>query len=469
MPVESYNCGNATIVGVVQKTDSGTYYVALVGTQSGSSSIDAAGLAYVPATAGLYGVNNLNAGAFLNIYTAATYPISMLWITPASYSSGTAKMLSLLPVYDQESGTAANTDLFSNRTEGQVGSGTQLLGDLQVNSVSRWNVDNLGQETTANPNLGARVLGCNTELITLSTSGTTTNSITNLLPANSVIEAVAAYVTTTITTATNWSLGDATIATRFCAAQTNLASGSTVVGLKHVDQSGTSGPIQSSANTLRITTTGTPGAGAIRVSVFYRTYTAPSGSLGTLMFLGDSRTDPMNNTWPATLNSALTTATSFHWGMANGGASGSGVISTFSTISGIIAQYDRLTVSDRLCVLINLGVNDVTSPDPGGLPVQATWIADYESIIDTITTRWPRAHIWLMKPWKRDFDANMATVAGWINTIQAARSSYVSIGPDESVWLKGSDNGNTYTSDGIHYSAAGEALCATQWQSVLGY
>lgn len=114
------------------------------------------------------------------------------------------------------------------------------------------------------------------ELVTLSTSGTTTDSTNNLLPANSIIEAVVARVTTTITTATDWQLGDPTTAGRFTAAISTLTAGTTTVGLVHIDQSGAAGPRQTSAAKVRITTTGTPGAGAIRVTVFYRQFTAPT-------------------------------------------------------------------------------------------------------------------------------------------------------------------------------------------------
>jgi hypothetical protein len=117
------------------------------------------------------------------------------------------------------------------------------------------------------------------ESITLSTGGTTTNSSANLLPANSLILHVAARVTTTITTATDWSVGDGTTAARFSSANSTLTAGTTSVGLNHwkgnVSTEAT-GPTQTSAATLRITTTGTPGAGVIRVIVWSIPITAPT-------------------------------------------------------------------------------------------------------------------------------------------------------------------------------------------------
>lgn len=118
--------------------------------------------------------------------------------------------------------------------------------------------------------------GVASELITLSTAGTTTDSSANLLPANSIIESVVARVTTTITTATDWKLGDATTPGRFTAANSTLTAGTTDVGLVHVDQAGAAGPRQTTAAKVRVTTTGTPGAGVIRVTVFYRQFTPPA-------------------------------------------------------------------------------------------------------------------------------------------------------------------------------------------------
>jgi parallel beta-helix repeat protein len=117
-------------------------------------------------------------------------------------------------------------------------------------------------------------------LVTLSTSGTTTDTA-SLLPANSYILGVGARVTTTITTATDWKLGDTVQGARFCAAQSGaqLTAGATVVGMSHLDPTVATanlGPVQASAGTLRVTTTGTPGAGALRVTVFCLTFQAPA-------------------------------------------------------------------------------------------------------------------------------------------------------------------------------------------------
>lgn len=128
-------------------------------------------------------------------------------------------------------------------------------------------------------NGGYYEVGTISELITLSTVGATTDSSADLLPANALLDAVGCRVTTTITTATNWSVGDATTAARFSSANATLTAGTTSVGMNHMQASvatDAAGPVQTSAAKLRITTTGTPGAGAIRCTTFYRTFVAPT-------------------------------------------------------------------------------------------------------------------------------------------------------------------------------------------------
>lgn len=123
------------------------------------------------------------------------------------------------------------------------------------------------------------IQGYNSEEITLSTVGATSDSVANLLPANSVIDAVVVRITQAITTATDWKVGDATQAARFAIANVTLALGTTAVCMAHLDPTVASanlGPVQSAAAKVRITTTGTPGAGKIRVTVFYRQYVAPT-------------------------------------------------------------------------------------------------------------------------------------------------------------------------------------------------
>jgi hypothetical protein len=130
------------------------------------------------------------------------------------------------------------------------------------------------------PQVAKWVMGRSEEEITLSTSGLTTNSAANLLPANSIIESVCCRITQAITVTTNWAVGDPTTAARFSSANATLALGTTSVGMDHWSGAVTTlaaGPSQAAAATVRITCTGSnPGAGKIRVAVFYRTLSAPT-------------------------------------------------------------------------------------------------------------------------------------------------------------------------------------------------
>jgi hypothetical protein len=108
---------------------------------------------------------------------------------------------------------------------------------------------------------------------TLNTGGTTTDTGLNCLPANSVIDAVVYRITTTVTTASNFTIGDASTANRFCTTQSTLVSGTTGTCLA---QSGTSAQVQGAAAKIRITTDVNPGAGGIELIVYYHTFTPPT-------------------------------------------------------------------------------------------------------------------------------------------------------------------------------------------------
>lgn len=120
--------------------------------------------------------------------------------------------------------------------------------------------------------------GTATEEITLATGATTTDSTANLLPAGAIIEAVTYRVTTTITTAASYSIGDATTVARFVSGSTGLVAGSTGTGLiqNNPTVADAAGPVQETAAKIRITTNANPGAGKIRIQVFYRFFGVPS-------------------------------------------------------------------------------------------------------------------------------------------------------------------------------------------------
>lgn len=125
-----------------------------------------------------------------------------------------------------------------------------------------------------------------------------------------------------------------------------------------------------------------------------------------------------------------------------------------SNLSGVTEQADLIT--------INLGAVDVTS-----MPAEATWKANLNSIIASLQAKWPAAPIYIARPWQRNYTAESNTLAGWIADVVTAGSKLY-LGTDERVWMEGGDDGATMTSDGVHYSAAGELACAVQWKAAFG-
>jgi hypothetical protein len=151
------------------------------------------------------------------------------------------------------------------------------------------------------------------------------------------------------------------------------------------------------------------------------------------------------------------------WRDYNGGVGGQTVATGLAALDAKLATWPADDAGSYKAVLLNWGVNT------GDLVAdETTWKADYLSIIDKVHAKAPLANVYVMRPWRRGYDARMAVEHGWIDDIVAARA-FTYVGPDEAVWLKGADDGATMTSDGVHYSTAGNAECAAQWQTVLGY
>lgn len=141
------------------------------------------------------------------------------------------------------------------------------------------------------------------------------------------------------------------------------------------------------------------------------------------------------------------------------GIGGAGV----ATIDTNMATYLSTRNHVPTYILVNLGVNDYDTQ------VEATWKANYTSILDKLNAKWPSARIYCMKTWRQGYDTQANTQAGWLDAVIATRSSFAFAGPDERDWLKGGDNGATMTTDGIHYSAAGQAEALLQWKAAIGY
>ena len=178
------------------------------------------------------------------------------------------------------------------------------------------------------------------------------------------------------------------------------------------------------------------------------------------MSLGDSKTT-VAWAWPLLVN--LTVASGLPWSPANGGVGGSTVASYAALLQSKLAEFPT-GEPPFVKVLCNWGVNDINFS-----PVEATWKANYLSIIDGVSAKWPNATMYLTRPWRRGYAAQCDTLAGWIDDIVAARPGVAFVGDDERIWMENGDDGATMTYDGIHYSAAGNAEKAAQMLTVLGY
>lgn len=193
-----------------------------------------------------------------NVLGSGTNPVSTLTLTHTSGSSGNPEISMPYPI-----------------TLGVI----NISGLTSAGAVNILNGNSLSFQTS---NAAQQVSGESSELLTLSTGGTTTDTTGNLLPAGAIIDAVLVRVTTTISggsTPTTWEAGDATTAARFISTGNTLTSGTTAVGLNQM-QGGVStnaaGPVQTSAAKVRITLDQTPGQGAVRITVYWRMFTAPT-------------------------------------------------------------------------------------------------------------------------------------------------------------------------------------------------
>lgn len=117
--------------------------------------------------------------------------------------------------------------------------------------------------------------------------------------------------------------------------------------------------------------------------------------------------------------------------------------------------------NNHVAALLNIGANDASA-------AEAAWKANVNSVLDAIHAKFPTALVYITKPWRRDAVAAMNTLAGWIDTVVAGRA-FARAGDDERTWMEGGDNGATNTTDGIHYSVAGQTAAAAQKQAILGY
>lgn len=153
----------------------------------------------------------------------------------------------------------------------QTGGTNALTVDTSQNIVAAAGVGMPGSGATHSETLTVQSAS---ELLTLDTSGLTTDTSANLLPANSIILAVDTYVQTEITGLTStYAVGDASSSARFSSPSAVLTAGASEVGINQFNAGNAS---QGSAAKVRITTVGIPTAGKIRITVHYMQFGAPT-------------------------------------------------------------------------------------------------------------------------------------------------------------------------------------------------
>lgn len=111
-------------------------------------------------------------------------------------TSGTNSILSIIPTYNQASGTAANTDLVVTRTETAVGSGAQNLAIFGTTALGdMWKVSNRGKMTmyatnTAGGTTGNQTIDKPTGTVNFAAAATTLTVTNSLCSTASIVFAV---------------------------------------------------------------------------------------------------------------------------------------------------------------------------------------------------------------------------------------------------------------------------------------
>lgn len=184
------------------------------------------------------------------------------------------------------------------------------------------------------------------------------------------------------------------------------------------------------------------------------------------MTFGDSKT--FEGAYQTKLTSLLNAATGASWTESVRRAEGGYTVAIWnSIIDATLAAIDSATYYP-VYILFNLGANDV-----GGALVEATWKANFANIIDRMHLKWSATKIYIMRAGRQGKDTECNNLATWISDVIATRGTWAFLGPDERVFLKGSDDYATETSDGIHpvigVPGHGYDLTGTMWATTLGF
>ena len=176
-----------------------------------------------------------------------------------------------------------------------------------------------------------------------------------------------------------------------------------------------------------------------------------------ILWVGDSK---VINEWQIFCLDALNVLPFYEWAElpVKIGIGGIGAAGMAARVNSDITAMDYSPTE----IIINLGVNDFATIGDG-----SAWKTNMISIITAYHNTFPGAPIRLVKPWARNNDAPKAIVDAKIDEMYSSYS-WLRQGFDEII-LKGSDDGATYTTDGIHYSnPAGYQLIAAAEAAIIG-
>lgn len=178
---------------------------------------------------------------------------------------------------------------------------------------------------------------------------------------------------------------------------------------------------------------------------------------------GDSRSQPAS-LWVVAAASSFAAGTGVTWSSGAIGRSGA----TVATAKANIDARLSVTTSGADVININLGANNIRN---GGSSMdEASVKSDYRYILNAHHAKWPNAQVYISKPWRRTYETNANTFAGWVDDLIAEEATWRKLGDDERDWLDGGDDGATYTYDlDCHYNDLGDAKKIEKLLDAMGY
>jgi lysophospholipase L1-like esterase len=191
--------------------------------------------------------------------------------------------------------------------------------------------------------------------------------------------------------------------------------------------------------------------------------------------IGDSKS--VNQTWVSPFVNLVSNST-YQWSEAalRIAQVGTSVAVRKAAIDADLATRAATPAPEYIC--INLGTNDVNGDGSDVLSdgTGATWQSNLAYILDALHAKWASAEIYVMRPWKPDYDggvyqAKLDLIGDTLIPAAITGRAWAHLGPDERVFLENGDDGATYIQpepDRIHPNTAGYALTAAQWRTTLG-